>query len=540
MKTPIEQQTELIRSLMRRSLYDHSVSSFTLIETHISWIILAGEYAYKIKKACDLGFLDFSTLQQRQYYCNEELRLNRRLAAPIYLGVVPITGTVKQPVLCGEGEAIEYAVKMVQFPQNAQLDRLLTLGKLENRHIDTFAHVIAGFHSKADFAPDDTHFGGADHVRQDITRVIAKIRQQSVAAHYAEPIDALEQWCQCACTKLTPVFEQRKRDGFVRECHGDMHLRNLVWFNEQPLAFDCLEFDPELRWIDCLSEIAFVVMDLDNRKQQRLANRFLNAYLEQTGDYGGLPVFRFYLVYRALVRAMVDSIRIGQTDISRNEKNAATQEFNGYLQLALSYCQPSTPVLIVTHGPSASGKSTFTQPLLEQTGAIRIRSDVERKRLFGLFGLRHARRKKTGNKETGVTIPNEDETPTTETLYSRAATVQTYALLKDLANSILDSGFSVIVDAVFLHYDERAAFMALARQKHLPYVILVFTTDPDTLRQRIRQRRNDVSDADLAVLEMQLKQLKPLQPDERQYQVIVDTESDCDISALVEDIVRQK
>lgn len=529
MEIDIRQQSILIHSLMHPNAFDHPVDEIKLIETHISWVILTGNYAYKIKKACNLGFLDFSSLEKRRHFCDEELRLNSRLAASLYIEVIPISGKPEQPALRGNGEIIEYAVKMIQFPQQAQLDNMLAHGKVRNHHIDAYAQMTASFHCNAKSSPNETAFGNPDHVYHAVAQTIGQIRQLPETAHYSPLISELEDWCKSAFKTLTPLFAERKRGGFIRECHGDMHLRNLVWFDERPLAFDCLEFDPDLRWIDILSEVAFLVMDLDSRKQQKLAYRFLNAYLEHTGDYGGMPVFRFYLVYRALVRAMVEGIRSEQSDISTAEQKTAAKAFRNYLKLAQSYCQSAMPVLIITHGLSASGKSTLSQLLLEQIGALRIRSDIERKRIFGLLG---------GINKKPIMHDGTHSPGNMQQIYSLAANIRTYATLATLAEKVLKGRFTVIIDAVFLLYEERENFKNLAHTKQIPFITLIFTARSNTLRKRIQERKNDISDADLAVLEAQLKALKPLQNAELPYCITIDTEQPFDVRKLASDIRR--
>ncbi|MCB1983967.1 MAG: AAA family ATPase [Burkholderiales bacterium] len=524
MKAADPQQPELIKSLLRLDVYDHPVKEIQLIETHISWVILTGDYAYKIKKPCNLGFLDFSSLEKRLFYCKEELRLNRRLAAPIYLGIVKITGEPKHPTIQETGDAIEYAIKMIQFPQQAQLDNMLTDGKLENRHIDAFAHLIAKFHKNTEIAQPDTCFGNPEHVYHPVEQIFNSIRDCPNTNRYDIQLSKLENWSKSFFEVSKPLLEQRKREGYIRECHGDMHLRNLLWLNNQPLAFDCLEFDPDLRWIDTLSEVAFLVMDLQSRMQPQLAQRILNRYLELCGDYSGLRIFCFYLVYRALVRAMVDAIRADQPGISTSEKYEAANEFHTYLKLALSYIHQKKNVLIITHGLSGSGKSTLSQPILELIGAVRIRSDVERKRMFGLFdGLGN-----TTNMHSRV-----DKSGVSQKIYSLEANIKTYAKLRILADAILNAGFPVIIDAAFLKYEERHSFQKLANKRKIPYIILVFTAPTDTLRQRIQTRKQDVSDADIFVLEHQLATFEPLRSDELPYQIAIDTEKKLNIEKLI-------
>lgn len=509
-----EQQPELIKSLLQPDVYDHSIKATQLIETHISWVILTGDFVYKIKKPCNLGFLDFSTLEKRRFYCYEELRLNRRLASSLYLEVMPITGRPEQPDLHGNGRIIEYAIKMVQFPQQAQLDNMLAAGKLDKRHIDAIAHMVAEFHQSIAVAAPDTPFGMPEHVYDPVKQTYIRIKKNLNTKKYDKQISELEKWHKSAFESLVPIFEQRKCDGFIRECHGDMHLRNLVWLNSKPLAFDCLEFDPDLRWIDTLSEIAFLIMDLQDREQPQLAQRLLNSYLEQCGDYSGMPVFRFYLIYRATVRAMVNAIRAGQSGLLKSEQQAAENEIQSYLKLALSYVHHAKPALIITHGLSASGKSALSQPLLELMGAIRIRSDIERKRLFGI-------------------VPDsESKTVIGKGIYTEKAGLKTYTKLKTLANDVLNAGFSVIVDAAFLKYSQRRPFLELAYEKQMPFIILEFTASIDTLRQRIQARHHDISDADSSVLEHQLTTIEPLQQDELPCRIPVDTEKQFDAKDL--------
>ena len=504
--------------MMDAAVYVHPVRDIRLIETHISWVILTGDYVYKIKKPVDLGFLDFSSLDKRRFYCEEELRLNRRLAPDYYLDVVPITGTARHPVLEGTGDAIEYAVRMKQFPMDDQLDVLLERGRLEPAHLDAVARLMAGFHEQVAVAANDTDYGEPGPVCHAVMENLLQIRQYLQQDAPAARLDLLAEWVETACARLRPVLAQRKADGFVRECHGDMHLRNLAWVDGRPLVFDCIEFNPQLRWIDVISEIAFLVMDLQDRDRPQLAWRFLNVWLEAFGDYAGTAVLRFYLLYRALVRAKVEAIRVSQAGIGVDEKAAVMQEFHGYLQLAGDYTAPPAPVLIITRGVSASGKSTLTQPLLEELGAIRIRSDVERKRLFGIPGNRPAHDSVGGG------------------IYTTAASVQTYDRLVELAGQVLAAGYTVIVDAACLQPQQVARFRTLAESARTGFVILEFTAPADVLRQRIEQREQGVSDADRAVLEHQLSTWQALSGDDAGHCLRIDTTATLEIGDLLAQI----
>jgi len=518
MNSPDKSPATLIDALMAPERYDHAVKDIQLIETHISWVILTGTYAYKIKKPVDFGFLDFSTLEKRRFYCLEELRLNQRLAPELYLAVIPVCGTPEQPVLNGENEAFEYAVKMLQFPQSAQLDHVLARGELQAGQLDAVARLVADFHRNITCAGVDSDFGDPAHVYQPVDENFTQIRQHIPDEDFLEPLAKLQRWSESRFETLAPVLAQRKADGFIRECHGDMHLRNLAWHNNAPLVFDCIEFNSNLYWIDVINEIAFLVMDLQDRQQPQMAQRFLNTYLECTGDYQGVMVLPFYLLYRAMVLAKVNAIRAKQATNSPEQQRQAEADFANYMRLGMNYVRECRPQLIITYGLSGSGKSTVSQQLLEQMGAIRIRSDVERKRLFGIR-------------------PEEDaEAAHGEGIYTAETTQRVYTRLAEQAGTVVDAGYTVIIDAAFLQFEQRQQFRKLAAEKQVPFVILEFSATVETLRRRILERQGGVSDANLAILEQQLKTCQTLQDDESDHAITVDTEGTVDLQSLLEQI----
>lgn len=504
-----ENQRNLIRSLQNTSVYPHDTDRFQLIETHISWVFLCGSYAYKIKKALNLGFMDCSTLVKRKFYCEEELRLNGRLAPELYLAVVPITGTPDQPQLGGSGEAFEYAVKMRRFPQQALLSHMLQQHLLADTHISQIIVQVADFHQTIPAATADTQYGNPDHVAAPADENFVQIRERMHDPRHLELLDQVRAWAEHQYESCYPHFRQRKEQGFIRECHGDMHLGNMAVVDDRVVIFDGIEFNPDLYWIDVMSEVAFLCMDLEYHGQRSFACRILNGYLERTGDYLGLRVFRFYQAYRAMVRAKVACIRLSQQAVP-DLQSSDMQEFERYLQLALSYTQQQQPALFITHGMSGSGKSTLSGPLVEPLAAIRIRSDRERQRMFG----------KGKQQGEAATIG--------EGVYSEDASRQTYGKLAELAEAVLQSGYSIIIDATFLERQQRNPFKQLADRLGVPMRILFFRADADVLRQRIRGRQragHDISEADLSVLEHQLTVYTGLDDDEQSYTVTIDTES---------------
>lgn len=491
-------QRKLVNALLDCHRYPHPAKAVRLIETHISWVLLAGRYAYKIKKALDLDFLNFSTLEARRFYCEEEIRLNRRLAPKIYLDVIPIGGSPEAPEL-GAQPAIEYAVRMRRFASAMQMDRLAMRNKVMPAHMDKLAATLARFHCSLPAAETGSAFGSAAAIHSAAVQNFEQLQLLLKEPADKRIVDELRRASEIVYAACENSFEERHAQGYVRECHGDLHLGNIVLAGNEPVPFDGIEFNPALRWIDVMNEIAFPVMDLLHRKRPRLAYRLLNAYLEETGDYGGMSVLRFYVAYRAAVRAKVSAIRALQAGMPERGKADELTACRSYLALAGASLARHPPALLITHGLPGSGKTTFAQSALERLQAIRIRSDVERKRLFGLAPLADSR-SQAGNG-----------------MYSVDATRRTYARLHELARELLSAGFTVIVDAAFLRQEERKQFCELACDLGIPFAIASMQASKATLNARIMQRRkeaHDASEADIAVLEMLQAAQEPLMPQE--------------------------
>lgn len=487
--------TPLIKGLLTACSLAHPAPAPVLIETHISWVILSGAYAYKIKKPLKLGFLDFSSLDQRRHFCSEEIRLNRRLAPEIYLGVVPICGTETEPRFNGPGPLVEWAVQMRAFPANATLDRE---AEISMEQIDAIAEAVATFHAGIDIAPARSAYGRPESVIipiEDNFIVLGKLcpagdrRRQLL-------LERLQAWCKAAGDALFSHFTARKAKGFIRECHGDLHLGNIAWVDGRPLIFDALEFNPGLRHIDLISEIAFLSMDLRHRGRHDLAWRLLDRYLELTGDIYGMAALSYYQVYRATVRAKVAAIL---ADEHPEEADVHLQQSLSYLELADQLADARHPALLQMHGVSGSGKTWLSQQLLEQLGALRLRSDVTRKRLFGLQPLQES-----------TAIPGG--------IYTPDADRRTLTTLAEDAKVLLAAGFLVIVDATFLHRRWRDPFQALAGEIGVPWLIIAVEAPLDVLQIRISRRQQsggDASEAGLAVLRAQLKEQDPLSAEEQ-------------------------
>lgn len=483
-------KTDLDLGMMNARAYPHAVNGIRRIETHISVIFLVGEFAYKIKKPLQTPFLDYSSLEDRRRSCEAEVALNQRYAQELYLGVVPITRGLDGAVAVdGPGQALEYAVKMRRFPDGALLSEQLQQGKLMREHVDSLAVAVARFHQNAQTVETGSVFGLADLVWAQAEDNF-KYFEEHPKYSDSEIVGELRKWSAATFTKLASAFERRRYAGYVRACHGDLHLANIILWNGDVKPFDGIEFNEALRWIDVLSDAAFVVMDFYERGHEEFGNRFLNAYLERTGDYEDLSVLRWYTVYRAMVRAKVAAMRASQScaEVDRGDERS-WRELHAYLDLAARLARPADKRrLFITHGVSGSGKTVGTQARVEREAAIRVRSDVERKRLFH------------------------------DSLYSETTTRAVYGRLLTLARAILLSGWSVVVDATFLKRQQRDAMRALAIELGSDFTILHFDASLDVLTKRLRERKTmgkDASDADETVLQMQLAGMEQLGDDEQ-------------------------
>lgn len=506
---------EPVASLLLASAYPHTVTAVTVAETHISWVLLTGEFAYKIKKPVSLPFLDFSSLEQRRQACEQELRLNRRFAPQLYLDVVPIGNRDGKTIVGATREPIEFAVKMHQFAAHNELDQLLAAGQLGGEELERFGYDLADLHEGAAVAKDNAPYGTVAHVQGPVHETLTDLGGCLADADSKAALQRIGHWCRLEEIRRQSVFSQRRQQGRIREGHGDLHLANLVRLDGRIIAFDCIEFSEGLRWGDVINDVAFLVMDLLLRKQVALAYCFLNAYLERSGDYDGLPLLRYYIVYRALVRAKVKAIHAGM--LPTDAAAPYLDQVRSYLQLAGTLVQERQPLVILVHGLSGSGKSRSSLRLAQALPAIRIRSDVERKRLHGLAA------------------PARSGSALGAGIYSPQSGDHTYQRLTQLAAVAADGGENVIVDACFLQAAQRQAMLAAARNAGLRCRILHCTAPDAVLRARIEARARhgaDASEADGAVLSRQQASAEPLSADERELCVELDTTLEADWSRL--------
>lgn len=495
----LDQHEALVVSLMDKRRWPSGGGNRRRIDTHISTVLLAGKKAFKIKKPLDLGFLDFVSLAAREEACREELRLNRRLAPDLYKAVCRITGSIERPRIDGKGPLLDWAVRMKRFDPLAVLSN--QLARLSTSLIDRLGDEVARFHGLAEVAAHASDFGTYAAVAMPIEQNFRQIREYGDSDRHEE-IEQLQAWSMQALDGLRETLAARKRMGCIRECHGDLHLGNVALIDGVPVIFDAIEFNPGLRWIDTINDVAFLYMDLHHHRAAGLANRFIDRYLQHTGDYAGLRLLRFYAVYRALVRAKIAAIRLGQ-DLAADERSAAGYELSGYLDLAGSLSQARTGGIVIMSGVSGSGKSHASEAWSNALPIIRLRSDVERKRLLGLAA--------------GVDASSSGG-------YAAALTAQTYTRLAELAEEVVAAGYPAVIDATFLKAAQRDRFRDLAGRLHVPFLIVDCDAPVDVLRQRVLRRKDqhdNVSDADLDVLDRQLESREPLSDAERELSLSV-------------------
>lgn len=514
--------SEDLRALLEPCAYPGEVTSVALIETHISWVLLAGAFAYKIKRPVHYPFVDQRQLSQRRWLCEEELRLNRRFAPELYLDVVAVTREAAGLRIGGSGEAIEYAVRMRRFDRDAELDALLRSGGIAPEELARFGQHLAQLHAQLPRASEHDPWGAAPAVRDLVLRNLEEAR--AAAAQIGEDFGAnrLEAGLRSAWMRAAEALELRRAQGCVRECHGDLHARNLVRLHGELVAFDCIEFEPAFRWIDVADETALLQVDLEARGCATHAWAFWNAYLTQSGDYAAHAVLDLYKAHRALVRAKVAALNLhGRTD---EETLALRREFHALIDRARQALSARPRSLVLMSGLSGSGKSWLGLRVARHAGLVHVRSDIERKRLAGLPAAA-----RSGSAPGGG-------------LYGEARTREVYARLLECARAILDGGYGALIDATFLRHEERADFQRLAAAQGVPLLVLQCRAPEAVLRARLAERAQagtDPSEADARVLDWQIARQEPVTAQEGPQCIELWTDRGDPLTTALRSIARQ-
>ncbi|MBD2489769.1 AAA family ATPase [Aulosira sp. FACHB-615] len=486
----------LIQQMLQPEFYPHPVTEpIRLSQTHVSYVLLTGDYAYKLKKPVNFGFLNFSTLEKRQHFCQEELRLNQRGAAELYLEVLPITQEGEKYHLGGAGEPVEYVLKMREFPQETLLSNLFAQGKLNEAHLEELGRVVAQYHAKTETNDYIRSFGEVPQIRAAFDENYEQTEKYIGGPQTQQQFDDSKAYTDKFFADRQELFHTRIQNHRIRECHGDLHLRNICLWQDKILLFDCIEFNEPFRFVDVMFDIAYAVMDLEAQARPDLSNAYLNTYLEQTGDWEGLEVLPIYLNRQSYVRAKVTSFLLDDPGVPAEIKQEAAQTAAKYYKLAWEYTQPKQGSLILMSGLSGSGKSTTAKYLARQLNAIHIRSDAVRKHLGGI----------------SLAERGGDD------LYTPEMTQKTYARLLNLGTILANQGFTVILDAKYDRQQQRQEAISQAQQYQLPLQIVHCTAPVEVIRERLIHRTGDIADATVDLLASQLKQVETFSAAETPY-----------------------
>jgi uncharacterized protein len=491
-----------LTALLRPEAYPHAVAAVQLVETHISWVFLTGELAYKIKRPVHYPFVDLRSPERRAFFCAEELRLNRRFAPELYLGVRAVTLENGAARISGRGETVDHAVCMRQFRAADELGSLLERGAVTREELAEFGSELARRHDGLPSVDAAEPWGRAESIRAALLANLSECLGAAEVLRNEEAVRALTDPYRARLEADLPTLASRRAAGRVRECHGDLHVGNIVRYGGRLVAFDCMEFEPAFRWIDVAEEIAFLHMDLGARQCAREAQAFLGAYLFEGGDYQACRLLRLYGIHRALVRAKVAALR------PVLERQSALEEQGRYLAWARERLAVRPPPLILMCGLAGSGKTWLAGQIAPALGAVHVRSDLERRRIAGLDV-----RQRSGS---GLG----------EGLYSDAMGAATYARLRACAADALAGALPVIVDATFQRRDQRAAFAALAAEQGAAVSVVWCHAPTAVLKARIAARAaaaDDASEADRAVLALQEARFEPVSAAENLRVIDADT-----------------
>ncbi|MEA5570145.1 AAA family ATPase [Calothrix sp. UHCC 0171] len=504
----------LIQQMLQPGFYPHSVKEpIRLIQTHCSYVLLTGDVVYKLKKPVNFGFLNYSTLELRRNFCYEELRLNQRGAAELYLEVLPITQTDGKYQLGGTETAVEYALKMREFPEENLFSTMFEAGKLNESHIKDLGRVVALYHAKTETNEYISSFGEVPQARASIDQNYEQTVNYIGGPQTQQQFDETKQYTDRFFAERQQLFRDRITNHFIRECHGDLHTRNICIWNEQILLFDCIEFNEPFRFVDVMYDVAFTVMDLEARQRPDFANIFLNTYIEQTGDWEGLQLLPLYMSRQSYVRAKVNSFLLDDPGVPAEVKAESAKVAATYYTQAWQYTQPSQGQLIVMSGLSGSGKSTTAKYLAQKIGAIHLRSDAVRKHLAG--------------------VPLYDRG--SSEIYTPEMTEKTYAKLLDLGILLASQGFQVILDAKYDRVQLRSDVISRAKAEQIPIKIIQCTAPVEVLQSRLKNRTGDIADATADLLASQLENAEAFVANEKPYVTILDTTQP--LTAQLDDVV---
>jgi hypothetical protein len=496
---------ELVQALLEPKAYPEAPGKIELVQTQMSFIFLADDYAYKVKKPVNLGYLDYTTQEKRQFYCHREVELNRRLCPEVYLGVVPITRDREAILVAGRGEVIEHAVKMRRLPQEAMMDVLLANNRVSPEMITSVAQKLAAFHQKAETNAKISAFGQVGTITQNTEENFSQTEKYIGKTISLAKYQHIKDYTDSFIKGNASVFGKRIAQGRIRDCHGDLHAAHICFANGICI-YDCIEFNDRFRYCDVASEVAFLAMDLDHYGRADLSRSFVNAYVDRSQDRELREVINFYKCYRAYVRGKVESFKLDDPYIAPAEKSQTLEIATSYFDLAHAYTR-SRPILFITTGLVGTGKTFLAQTLAKRLGLVVISSDITRKLLAGIPVTEHRFEEFDGG------------------IYSAEFSRKTYAQMFSGAGDILSEGGSVVLDASFIRAEERLEAKRLAKETGADFFIIECRLDEKTIKRRLARRlkQGSVSDGRWEIYQPQKKAFAPVVEASPQKHAIIDT-----------------
>jgi len=493
----------LLETLLRPEIYPERPQKVELEQTQMSFVFLTGDYAYKVKKPVNLGYLDYTTLEKRHFFCQQELNLNRRLSPDVYLKVVPIVNNGGKIDIGGSGEIIEYAVKMRQLPHEHLMESLLPQGLVTDEMVRSVAEKLANFHEQAETNKEIGSFGKLDMIMINIEENFSQTEKYLDNTITRRQYNRIQTYNADFTRDHESMLQKRVDNGRIRDCHGDLHAAH-VCFDNGIIIFDCIEFNDRFRYCDVASEVAFLAMDLDRYRRADLSRVFVTAYVEFSGDKDLLQLLNFYKCYRAYVRGKVESFKLDDPYIT--EKKRALTTAQNYFNLAYRYTR-ERPLVLITSGLVGTGKSTIAQALSQSLGLTVISSDIVRKKLAGISPDEH----RFDQFESGI--------------YSKDFSRKTYEEMFAQAKALLSRGQSVILDASFKKKQDRLLAGSLAAELKADFLVIECTLDEDIVKSRLEQRlkKGSVSDGRWEIFESQKRDFDKIMEFSLQNHIIVDT-----------------
>jgi uncharacterized protein len=486
------QFSETVQTMLESDFYPDKPASVELLQTQMSFIFLAGKYAYKIKKPVNLGYLDYTTLEKRRYFCERELELNQRLCPDTYISVIPITRKKEKNSFNQDGDIIDYAVKMRVLPQEKMLNVLLEKDCVSDEMMDRLANKLNIFHESVETNAEINTFGEITSLTIN-TEENFNQTEKSVGRTISEKkYTHIKEYTRRFLLENSQLFTNRVQSGKIRDCHGDLHAAH-VCFTDDICIYDCIEFNDRFRYGDVASEIAFLAMDIDHYGRADLSSTFVKDYVKYSKDTSLIQLLPFYKCYRAYVRGKVESFKLDDATIKSEDKEIARRTASGYFNLAGFYAR-SHPSLFITVGVTGTGKTTLAKEIARHTGAIVISSDMIRKKITGVPTNQH----RYENFNDGI--------------YSPESTVKTYEKMFSQGKLLITGGKSVILDATFIKQSDRQKARELTRESDADFYVLECRTDEANIRKRLeqRQKENSISDGRLEILRPQIEKFEPI------------------------------